>query len=455
MTPTRTNRWFTERRNVNNAWIFNGNNGNLNNNNVNNANRCQAVAILPIFLINAFILMTEVLFFALLLSVMFSARKNKRYGRDSVAFEMNWPPLLVRLMRELNARTFRILHNYTFLVSIPKWREIFATEFAGRIIDHILCDILKPWIERILHLRTFNNREGMGSQAAINQVIEDICIKWDLQGFFPNADCDYMELCFARVIDRFHDEIADRYGAFMPAFLKWLAMIAIHCYPAKHYERRTPKYLWDAHIKHEKSILNKSDGIGVPIGRMSSQTGMGLYINDEVRWLNDDCGIRTTVFMDDGVMIVPDRLKYYALSLLPEFRRRLVTKGVKMNDKKFYCQQHWKGLEFLGSHIHPWSVILNDTTWARCLARIEEYNQLPTVEKYQELDRFISTVNSYTGLLKNRTSYKRIMLLKETIAQDWWQWLDWDACRQCVVSKPQYTFRERLCKKYNLKLKRI
>ena len=38
-----TNRWFAQRYNVNNAWIFNGNNGNLNNNNVNNSNRCQAV----------------------------------------------------------------------------------------------------------------------------------------------------------------------------------------------------------------------------------------------------------------------------------------------------------------------------------------------------------------------------------------------------------------------------
>ena len=117
--------------------------------------------------------MTEISFFVLLLSVMLSTRKNKRYGRDSMAFEIKWPPLLVRLMRELMQRTFRILHNYTFLVSIPKWREIFATEFVGRIVDHILCDILKPWIERILHPRTFNNREGMGSQAAINQVIED------------------------------------------------------------------------------------------------------------------------------------------------------------------------------------------------------------------------------------------------------------------------------------------
>ena len=411
--------------------------------------------------------MTDVSFFSMLLGLMFSTRRNKRYGRDSMAFEVNWPPLLVRMMRELMARTFRILHNYTFLTSIPKWREIFATEFVGRLADHLLCDILKPWIERTLHARTFNNREGMGSQAAINQVIEDICevskgytetawiIKWDLAGFFPNAVCTHMEYGFARVVDTYQDEIAAQYGEWMPSFLKWLAMVTIHCCPAKHYERRTPKYLWEQHIKPEKSILNKPDGIGVPIGRMTSQTGMGLYINDEVAWLNDECGIRTTVFMDDGVMIVPDNAKMYALSLIPKLRQRLSAKGVRMNDHKFYCQQHWKGLEFLGSHIHPWSIILNDVTWSRCIARIHEYNQLTAVEKYRELDRFISTVNSYTGLLKNRTSYNRIIQLKTIIGEEWWQWLDWDQRRQCIVSKPQHGFRQRINDKYHLKLKRI
>ena len=59
--------------------------------------------------------MTEVLFFALLLSVMFSTRKTSVTGVIRWPFEMNWPPLLVRLMRELMAGTFPHLHNYTFL----------------------------------------------------------------------------------------------------------------------------------------------------------------------------------------------------------------------------------------------------------------------------------------------------------------------------------------------------
>ena len=40
----RSNRWFAERYNANNAWIFNGNNRYLNNNNVNNTNQAGAVA---------------------------------------------------------------------------------------------------------------------------------------------------------------------------------------------------------------------------------------------------------------------------------------------------------------------------------------------------------------------------------------------------------------------------
>ena len=412
--------------------------------------------------------MTEEYITKWLIETMYATRTNKRYGRDSIDFERRWVPELRRMAHTLATRSFRVERNYAFLTSVPKWREIFATEFQGRIADHLLCDSLSPYIERELHPRTFNNRIGKGSQSAINQVIEDICevtngyraeariIKWDLKGFFPSANLDIMCGMFCDLIDRYADEIAEAaWQDEMPEFLQWLAMVIIHCRPQTHCELRTPWRLWSEHISPEKSLFGKDAGIGAPIGRMTSQTGMGLYLNDEVRWLNDECGIRSTLFMDDCVMVVPERLHSYTLSLFPELRHRLAAKGVRMNEKKFYDQPYQHGLEFLGSHIRPWSIILNDATYARAISRINEYNKMPTADKYYHLDRFISTVNSYTGLLKNRTSYKRIMVLKETIADDWWQWLDWDQRRLCVVSKPQHTFRQRLCKKYHLKLKRI
>jgi hypothetical protein len=407
--------------------------------------------------------------FGFLVRVMYDTRQNKRYGGDSVAFEWHWSSRLVRMLDALLTRTFGIDWNYAFLTSYPKWREIFATIFQGRMADHLLCDTLSPYIEQELHDRTFNNRKGKGAQAAMNQVIEDICevsndytepcriIKWDLKGFFPNALCSEMQRFFEKVIDKYSAQIITDYDEDeLPAFLKWLAMKCVNSNPSAHCELRTPRRLWDLHIKPEKSLLMMRDpSKGAPIGRMSSQNVMGLYLNDEVKWLNDECSIRSTLFMDDCVEVVPEHLHQYALSLFPELRRRLAIKGVILNEKKFYDQPYKHGLEFLGSHIHPWSIILNDKTWARCLERITEYNRIPSLEKYDYLDHFVATINSYTGLLKNRTSYNRIMMLKDTIADDWWLWLDWDQRRLCVISKPQYSFRARLNSKYHLKLKRI
>jgi len=408
--------------------------------------------------------MTEEKFFSLLYATMMEARKNKRYGRDCSDFERNWAPLLMRMMHEMQEKTFRVNHNYAFLVSVPKWREIFATSFSGRIADHLLCDTLAPYISKLLHPRTFNNRKGMGSQAAINQVIDDIyevsngytepcrVIKWDLKGFFPNALCDEIYRCFAKVIDDNSEDIVNRFDEEMPLFLDWLAMVCVHCNPASHCERRTPKHFWNEHIEPEKSLFGKSAGIGTPIGRLPSQIGMGLYLNDEVRWLNDECGIHSTLFMDDCVMVVSEHLHGYALSLLPELRKRLEKKGIRLNEKKFYDQPYQHSFEFLGSHIKPYRIHLNNKTYDRAVESIESMNAIK--DKYSNIDHFLASFNSYSGLLKSRTDYKRLQCLKDMIHPDWWKWLEYDERRKCLVYLPDFSIKSRLNIKYNLKLKR-
>lgn len=447
---------------MNNAWNFNGTNRNLNNNNVNNTNQVGAVTNLHKQQ-ETLREMTEEKFFNLLLQTMLEARRNKRYGRDCSDFERNWAPLLVRMMRQLQERTFRVSHNYAFLTSIPRWREIFATIFEGRIADHLLCDTLMPYIEAELYSRTFNNRKGMGGQAAINQVIEDICevsegytkpcriIKWDLKGFFPNALCDEIERCFVSLIDQNHYDIVARFDEEMPSFLKWLTMICVHCCPARHCELRTPWHFWQEHIDPEKSLFSKEVGIGTPIGRLTSQMGMGLYLNPEVRWLNDECGIRSTLFMDDCVMVVPERLHGYAFSLLPVLRERLAAKGVRLNEKKFYDQPYQHGLEFLGSHIKPYRLHLNNKTYGRAVLRINEMNAL--TDKWRYVDKLLSSFNSYSGLLKSRTDFSRLERLHQMLSPEWYTWLQYDDRRRCLQYLPKYSVKSRLNRKYHLKLK--
>jgi len=397
------------------------------------------------------------------LALMDDTRKNKRYGHDSIAHEIHWATATFRDLQSRFDKTFRVDCHNTFLASIPTWREILATDFSGRMADHELCDPLEPYFEKVLHERTFNNRIDKGCQAAINQVIEDIyevswgftepcrIIKWDLSGFFPNALWDNMEMYFADVIEANREELDAGHGDGFADYLRWLAMITIQCNPAAHCEYRTPKHFWAEHIKPEKSILQKPEGVGAPIGRLPSQKAMGLYINDEIRWLNDECGIRATLFMDDCVMVVPERLHQYALSLFPELRKRLAAKGIRLNEKKFYDQPYQHGLEFLGSHIRPNRIHLNAKTIARCKEKIKEFNRCK--DKERDLENFLSMFNSYLGQLKNRTDYYKMFELIRMVDLEWWHYCYYNVRKQCLTAVNSQKHKLRICRKYHIKIK--
>ena len=397
------------------------------------------------------------------LQLMDSTRKNKRYGRDSVAHEVHWATVTFRDIRARFDRSFRVDGHYAFLASVPKWREIIATTFSGRMADHELCDPLEPYFEMELHPSSYNNRKGKGCQAAINKVMEDIfevsngftdpcrIIKWDLNGFFPHAICNVMEKCFVDIIEKYREDIALLHGKDYPDYLRWLAMICVHCNPAAHCELRTPKKFWREHIKPEKSVLAKPFGIGAPIGRLPSQKAMGLYINDELKWLVDECGIRATLFMDDCVMVVPERLHQYALSLFPELRRRLAAKGVILNERKFYDQPYQHGLEFLGSHIRPNRIHLNAKTVGRCESKILQMNE--ERDKELMLENFIASMNIYFGLLKNRTDYYKIFDLMRMVSLEWWDFCYYNVKKKCITADNSQSHKARLSRKYNINFK--
>lgn len=394
--------------------------------------------------------------FVNLYRLMKKTRKNKRRGRDSVEFEANWVPLLIRALNDRENRTLRILNNYTFLTPRPRWREIFATEFGGRMIDTEVCEVVIAAAEKILSPYTFNNRKNMGCLAAINQLIEHIfevsegythparIVKIDFSGYFPNAVWQIAEKYINEVIDK--TDLDDETKSYM----KWLTMISVNCNPAAHCELRTDPHLWTEHIVPEKSIRTKEEGIGAAIGRLIWQTAMGLYINDEILWLTNDCGIKLVCFVDDIAFVVPEERHPYLLSLLPELRRRLAKKGVCLNEKKFYDQPYQHGCEFLGSHIRPNRIHLNNKTFDNAIRAIEELNR----SKHKDIDKMMSVFNSYSGLLKNRTDHRRLIQLKNKLSPEWWLFLEWDERRLCLVCKQEFKIYERLNDKYHLNLKK-
>lgn len=380
------------------------------------------------------------------------ARSNKRRSDDQVDFEMHWQMHLAKLYRDINNRTLRPV-AYTFVTLKPRPREIFACDMSMRIAHHYIDMRLRPIIESRLTNRTFNNRKGFGQTAAINQLISDIyevsegytkdawIIKMDLKGYFPNANQDI-------VYRQLTDLVKERYFGEDKEDILYMIMCAVYSYPTMHCYRKSELWKWDKWIEPSKSLFSKPLGIGAAIGHLIWQNAMNYFLNDIDHWFVEECGLHYVRFVDD-IVIVTDN-KEGVLAMIPELRRRLKEYGCQLHPKKFYCQ-HWsKGVEFLGSHIKIERVYPNKKLYRKAVQSLRNQNRCVKLER---LPSFLSSINSYTGIMKTRNGYAILRNLIDHVDMRWLEWCEFDKQKSCLVARNGYRTNQLLAKKYNLKYK--
>lgn len=333
----------------------------------------------------------------------YSARKYKRRKDDSLEFEIQAEMHLVELLDSINSRSFYSPKHYSFVVKRPRPREVFAASFIMRILQHYLDIRLRPFMEEEMTDKAFNNRVGLGTEAAILNVYDDLynisdgytkdcwIIKWDLQGYFPNISQD-------KVYKVFEDLILRRYQGEDIDEIIYIAKVCIFSYPTLNVYRKSPYYEWDE-IPNSKSLFKKPLGIGAAIGWLLWQNLMNYYLNPIDQWAVNDLHLAYSRYVDDSVVITKN--KEMMLALLPEFRQRYKDLGITMHPDKFYCQHFSKGLEFLGKHIKYQRIYLNNKIVNRAFYKVK----FP-----YSTTNYLSCMNSYLGMLK--TSSNKTLAIK-------------------------------------------
>lgn len=389
-----------------------------------------------------------------MITAYYLARQNKRRSRDSVEFELRLEARLSSLCRAVNERTYRADQNYTFVVTRPKPREIFAAEMELRTLHHYIDWRINPLLERYYSPRTFNNRIYKGGFRCIEQVQADMrevsnnwttpawVIKTDLKGCFPNANKDVAYKLLT-------DFVAENYEGEDKDDILWLIMIMVYANPQNHCYRRSDPRMWD-YIEPEKSLFSKDATHGLPIGNLLSQHLMNIYYTSIDKWVTEECGLHYCRFVDD-MYFVTDNKEAFLAYMIPELRKRLAEIDSCLNEKKFYCQEVKRGAECLGSVIKCERIYLGNRTVHRAFNMISELNKIRNKEVH--VNRILDSFNSYSGMLKTRNGYKILMRLKDALSEEWWQYVEFDACRLCLVVKEEYNRKSQLNKKYNLKLK--
>ena len=348
----------------------------------------------------------------------------------------------------INSRTYQPT-AYSFIVTYPKPREIFASDFSTRVLHHYLHERLVPLLENRLSKHTFNNRKGMGTSACQNAVISDMyevsngytedawIIKMDLSGCFPNINQNIAFKQLEAVIkEDYHGKDKDD--------MLYILRTCVFSYPTLH-----AKYIGDTELRKlispEKSITTKPLGVGAAIGHLIWQMAVTYYFNDIILWL-ESIGVHVNVYVDDWYFVVKNKTAFLTY-VVPEMRRRLAELGATLNENKFYCQHVSKGCECLGVHIKRQRVYPNERIINRAIKKAKELNKCIRIGK---IEKALQTTNSYLGICKNTCGYNQALNIVGALSKYWNKYIVFNTHRCCLEARPEYNYRNRVIIKYKL-----
>jgi len=436
----------------NNAWNYNGTNGNINANNKNNVN-----SVRPVTRISKTYHMMK---YIDILEAYLVCRGNKRSAVSTTKFEIDYILLLLQLCRDVNERVYTPSRSIAFLVTKPRLREIFAAEFRDRIIHHYLDLRIRPIIEKDLIETTCSNRVGKGVEYAVKSLDNSIRVvsnnytrdcwicKMDLKGFFMSINKPYIKKLVINYIK-------NRYKGEDIETVIYLTDVTLSNCPEQNCVLKTAWERWDE-LPKSKSKFYIGGDYGLTIGDLISQLLANFLLNELDHYVTETLGFRHyTRYVDDFVIV--HESKDDLLRAVPLIREKLKEAGVTLHPNKFYIQHYKKGVEFVGSIVKPHRIYVHNRTIHNAFVAVEKLNRItPTPVA---LEDFRAVINSYLGFMKNRATYNIRKRLIETINGTWMKYIDIPDDLSKVVIKKDYLrqniikqnlIKQRLCNKKKL-----
>lgn len=256
------------------------------------------------------------------------ARHGKRYRLDVMRFAANLEENLVNLQNHLIWKTWMPGKQREFTVFEPKMRMIQAPPFEDRVIHHALVRVVNPLFEAKFIQDSFACREGKGTQRAVFRAQQFARIakrNWGDKVYVLKAD-----------ISRYFASI--RHDVLMGEIERTIS-------------DKDVLWLW----RQVLSGYGHDDGVGLPVGALSSQLGANIMLNRLDHIAKDDMGLRFYVrYMDDFVAILPD--KSAAQKAMRDLGEAVNGLGLSLNPKT--AIHPWqRGIDFCGYRIWPTHIL--------------------------------------------------------------------------------------------------
>jgi retron-type reverse transcriptase len=143
--------------------------------------------------------------FSALFSASRKARRGKRFRDSTAGFEFNLEGEIIRLERELREKTYRPGPYREFYIYEHKKRKISAAPYRDRVVQHALCAVIEPIIDRSLIHDTYACRAGKGTHKAVDRFTAfsrkfRYALKFDIEKYFPSIDHEILKAKIRRKI---------------------------------------------------------------------------------------------------------------------------------------------------------------------------------------------------------------------------------------------------------------
>lgn len=359
----------------------------------------------------------------------YDTRKNKRNTLNALKFEIDYEKNLFQLHQDIISGNYKIKPSICFVNYTPVQREIFAADFRDRIVHHLVYNYIAPIFEKRFIHDSYSCRLGRGTHFGIKRIDHFIrscsenyrkdchILKLDIQGYFMSIDRSLLFSFVNNTLNQYSHKI----GFDLPLVFKLLKQIIFND-PTKNYILKGNKNDW-AGLPSSKSLFYSGLNKGLPIGNLTSQLFSNIYLNPFDHFVKKELGIRYYGrYVDDFVIIHQD--KDYLKSIIPTIREFLQEElHLTLHPNKIYRQHFSKGVKFLGAVIKSYRIYIANRTKGNFYSAIEAQNKIarnhkPTVE---EQAAFLSSMNSYLGILKHYKSFRIRKRFIRKYLSGWWE----------------------------------
>ncbi|MFA4880817.1 MAG: reverse transcriptase/maturase family protein [Candidatus Doudnabacteria bacterium] len=310
--------------------------------------------------------------FSNLLKSYYKCRKNKRKTQSAAIFEINFEKELLKLEKELTAKTYQPGPHTCFVITDPKPREVWAAPFRDRVVHHLLVSFLEPIFEPKFIFHSYACRKDKGGHKAIKYLQKSIrqhqapnqslfYLQTDIYSFFISID---KKILFSQISRHCQN----------PEIL-WLAQEIIFQNQTENFIIHGDKNLFQKILPH-KSLFYAPKGKGLPIGNLTSQFFANVYLNELDQFAKHRLKCRYYFrYMDDIVILHQnlDQLLFWR-EQIDEFLQDNL--ALKLHPKKQIIQPVKNGINFLGYITKPEYSLSRQRVVASLKRKLHYFNKI-------------------------------------------------------------------------------